>query len=423
MSKELPFLEAELPPLTDTDSICYFLGAGFSRASDEQFPLSKGFFTDRLPYRDARTGELRAAKKGDMPQGSEGLIERVTEQYVGPEQALQDVDLEQVMTDMFIRAFGLGRVWGILEPSTDPVPDDAYADPYPEYSTQETRRDYENLLLYIRARLKPLDDLRESYALATRLAKSMKRQDSAVSLNYDTLLERHLDTARGGNDERVYLLRCSLEPPGSTYGGHPDPMFWLPPIYRRGMLMKLHGSLNWFACSNPSCLNHKHIQPSHDWSERNETYCDERHPCKLCGSPPQIVIVPPIGNKPLERFPKLALMWNQAHRALKHAKRWVLIGVSFAPTDFHLTSLVRSASNAIGWARIAGTPEFHICIVNRGLESSREVGERVYRMLAPHTQERIKSNEVRICLFDSFEQYLDEVERLDTSRKDSIPPN
>ena len=47
--------------------------------------------------------------------------------------------------------------------------------------------------------------------------------------------------------------------------------------------------------------------------------------------------------KSFAQFPKLGFLWSLAHRELSQADRIVVFGLSFAPSDYYLRWLFRSA--------------------------------------------------------------------------------
>jgi len=57
----------------------------------------------------------------------------------------------------------------------------------------------------------------------------------------------------------------------------------------------------------------------------------------------EIFIVPPVATKRLEDRSRMAFLWNLALRELRAADRLVIVGVSFAPSDFELWWLLRQA--------------------------------------------------------------------------------
>ena len=414
--------KALMQPLVGSDSICYVLGAGFSRANHPWYPLSKGFFAEP-PFSIGSSVSDGGATSPISPSSPPEVIHRIKREYVGPQQRIEDLDLEDVMTDLFVRGYGLGRAWEAFSPPVTAGPLNSASHDSTCCNIQESRRAYQNLLLFVRWRLKSVDDLREVFPLAEKLAGSLRLQDSIITLNYDTLLERHLAKLSSDTEGRLHLLNCCLTPPGSTFGGPAPPMFRLHPFDHRGLLVKLHGSVDWFSCSNPSCAHHEHIEPSGEWVRYHTRRWSEHVRCQLCGSSPQVVMIPPIANKAIEQFPKLSLMWNNAYGALRKATRWTFIGVSLAVTDFHLASLLRAASrqdDTSSLEPLARTTQ--ICIVNKDEAEAKAVGERLLRMLSSRLQERVVAQETKVSVFDSLEEYLEVVERLDSSREHATPP-
>jgi len=59
--------------------------------------------------------------------------------------------------------------------------------------------------------------------------------------------------------------------------------------------------------------------------------------------PVEMVIVPPTMYKVFEKFPKLGFIWSLAKKELFKANKIVIIGVSFAPSDYYLRWLFKSA--------------------------------------------------------------------------------
>jgi hypothetical protein len=135
------------------------------------------------------------------------------------------------------------------------------------------------------------------------------------------------------------------------------------------------------------------------------------------------VILPPTAAKPFERFPKLNVMWSQAHEALRQAQRWVFIGVSLAATDFHLSALLRAASRDGHAFKDHSKHVGQMCIVNKGKKAAEGVKERLLSALSPEAQKCIADDRNPPVLFESLEEYLDTVEKVDANRKDDSEGN
>jgi hypothetical protein len=155
------------------------------------------------------------------------------------------------------------------------------------------------------------------------------------------------------------------------------------------------------------CPNHWYIE-SADQPRPDALDGAEQWHCAVCGSIPDTVVIPPVATKPFDRFPKLRLMWLQAYHALRLAKRWVFMGVSFAPTDMHLRSLLRAASEDWIGAQIPG----QICVVNTDVK----VADRLRECLSPSAQNALTASDQGLSIFASIHDYLTAVERIDAGR-------
>ena len=327
----------ELPRLGN-GSVSYLVGAGLSAGSAFCAPTSKGFFARSFTkHCDGEDREIKLSVDGDAPELA-SLLDRL-ETYYGP---VEELDLEDVMSDLHLRAYGIARAWGSMDYSRDSA----------RY-IPVLQSDFRLLIRYVRDRLPCVETTGKRCPRVTSFAQLIRRQDSIVTLNYDTILERHLADCK--ESHHLEYLELSIEPPGSTYGGSAEPIFRNPrPSAQRGVFTKLHGSKDWYTCSNPACLNHAYIFPNNPWYPSTTSRGKEEGPllrCSACGSSRMPVIVPPTPSKSFEDFPKLGFLWSQSYEALRRAQRWVLIGVSLAATDFHLSSFLSLADGPVPWAQ------------------------------------------------------------------------
>lgn len=173
-----------------------------------------------------------------------------------------------------------------------------------------------------------------------------KCKNSIITLNYDLTVDKTLAslakrTQHGDLDHeslmgRMYrIIQETVFMGGTPFSIKPGPAYYL----------KLHGSLDWYYCSNIECNNHviffaNRLQP---WPQITENDI-----CQLCGSRAEPVIVPPNINKSFNRFPKLAFIWNLAYREIQSADALVIIGLSFRYADYYLRWLVKSSLFNVG---------------------------------------------------------------------------
>lgn len=170
------------------------------------------------------------------------------------------------------------------------------------------------------------------------LGTGLKLDDSVVTFNWDLLLDLQFVDKR-----RVYrhynnFLRCV---PVSMAGDI------LSIVQGEGMLLKLHGSLNWFRCGNPKCqasaaLNfQENLFLSLEWAAGSVEVT-----CWQCGSVMSQIIVPPLLRKPIVDDPVIRSAWGLAQERLAAASKVVVVGFSAAPTDFYAAWLLNSTVGA-----------------------------------------------------------------------------
>lgn len=199
------------------------------------------------------------------------------------------------------------------------------------------------LFIYLRERLTDRSGKEYCEKLRRLFAghSDQKCRDTIITLNYDLIVDKTLASlARrtqhgdlGGESliGRMYhLIQEVILYGGVPFSVKPDPSYYL----------KLHGSLDWYYCSNIECKNHRifFANKMEPWPQITENDI-----CQLCGSRAEPVIVPPNINKSFKRFPKLAFIWNLAYQEIQAADALVIIGLSFRNTDYYLRWLLKSS--------------------------------------------------------------------------------
>jgi NAD-dependent SIR2 family protein deacetylase len=108
-----------------------------------------------------------------------------------------------------------------------------------------------------------------------------------------------------------------------------------------GLFLKLHGSLNWFQCTNRKCPESGEM--IFDESDRClKRFFEQPEACNRCGSTTEPLIIPPLFRKPIADNWIVRSTWGLAHRKLLEAKVAVVVGFSFPPTDFFAHWLLHS---------------------------------------------------------------------------------
>lgn len=396
MEYKLKFKPNSLKPLKNQKSVCYLVGAGFSNATKFNLPLNHGFLSRRFSkFADGEPKDVDVKDESNLSS----LLISIEKDYG----QLNELNLESVMSDLYVRIYGIGRSWEFSD--------------YPEVYQRpinNLQHDFECLIYYIRERLHSIDSPLPKCDLTHRFVSSLKRQDSIITLNYDTVIEQHL---KYNNiiDNRLDFSERNLGTPELCIGRSGEPMFQKYNSCPDGIFSKLHGSIDWFSCSNNHCPNHQYIQPFGTWCENKPEGTGTLH-CVHCGWTPKCVIIPPVASKSFELYPKLNMMWSNSYQALRLARRWVLFGVSLAPTDFHLSSLFQSVSrDQIGSHLL----EFggQICIVDK---NPKKVANRLVDSLSPKLAIQYKSREHEIVIFESFDDYFEAIKKIDVEREDVV---
>lgn len=162
--------------------------------------------------------------------------------------------------------------------------------------------------------------------LASILYK-LKPSDSIISFNWDTIADFTLQhTRRAQYDAYLDLMTA-----------HP---LRVADFAARGVLLKLHGSLNWIVCPNPRCSLHGRIRLAAHKGRLLRFL--EMHKCPACGNDRgEPFIVPPTSQKFIHRGTTLHRLWLLAREQLQYCSRIVFIGYSFPATDFYSEWLFR----------------------------------------------------------------------------------
>lgn len=177
-----------------------------------------------------------------------------------------------------------------------------------------------------------------------RLVSALSNNDSLVTFNWDLLADQALldPAVQGGAFYTNFPILVHGREPVTikgigTIGGI------IGPPGREPLFLKLHGSLNWFQCTDPQCPSNADFELEIDVQAclYHAEGIGVRN-CDRCGSEMIPLLVPPIAQKPISENWVIRSAWGFARRRLETARRVVVIGLSFAPTDFYARWLFRS---------------------------------------------------------------------------------
>lgn len=181
------------------------------------------------------------------------------------------------------------------------------------------------------------------------LVNGLDETDTIINFNYDLLVDQELITSsdgryfpRNGFYQYHNFADVILDKPFNDYA-------YSETLRGKntgsGLYLKMHGSLNWTTCTNPSCARSKTIKIEDVFSSlvlRNSPTGGPPR-CNTCQGEVSTVIIPPLLNKPILNQPVIRNIWSNALHALRQAQRIVIIGYSFPATDFYTEWLFRSA--------------------------------------------------------------------------------
>ena len=310
--------------MAEAEKTVYILGAGFSRAFSEmtgtkpEFPVMSDFMVhvnNDMFWESSFPADEKKA-----------LVEWIDTHYIDR----NGINVEDLMT-----VFELMKE-GYLESMN-----------YDEFESQRILADklLHALKNYIRSRLRLYqnlpDFLKEKYMT---WIKSSKAKSIFVSFNYDSLFEDLGGIVFSNNFYYVSEMNSFLLK--DTIGWHDKfefTDFKNPPMF----LYKLHGSLEWYCCSNINCNQNVKIFSDYaplSFKEGKPIKEGNKHIprtfCPICGNNMEFVFIPPQIVKDINKFPKIKLMWRHVAQAIKLCTNIVIIGYSFPLTDARTTYMM-----------------------------------------------------------------------------------
>lgn len=169
--------------------------------------------------------------------------------------------------------------------------------------------------------------------------------DTIITTNYDVCIERAL-----GEGQYNY----ELEPLSSEKDKS-----------RNTILLKLHGSLSWYACKNCD----RYITAT--LRQVNETSTAGLYPivsmCPKCAATAQQLIIPPIGMKYAEH-PVLLDMRQRAEKAFASASVIVIVGYSFSEADQYVLRMLSRSLDSV-------SPPRAVVVFDRDTQPAKRLGQ------------------------------------------------
>jgi NAD-dependent SIR2 family protein deacetylase len=153
---------------------------------------------------------------------------------------------------------------------------------------------------------------------------SNDRGAAIVTTNYDCLIDMALEEGKRPLDYRIAFANVP-EAQGNGAGGE--------------LLIKLHGSLNWYYCE--TCQEVQRV----DIAQMIKQYMRDASPypvigiCKQCGGQRRGLLVPPLAMK-FDLAPSLTPLQQEAQQAFERADVIVVVGYSFAEADIYISRML-----------------------------------------------------------------------------------
>ena len=252
------------------------------------------------------------------------------------------------------------------------------------------------------------DDYRKQKKFKTHsaVASILKEEDSIITFNWDLIIESVL----GFEERHNHYFESRNMMMNPLYAAHKNPWEY---IYlgarddRKGYLIKLHGSINFANCSNVDCIRNQFPFVIDTF----EAESPEMLHCNTCGSPIEILIVPPNVNKSYRANRFFQLQANIAARKLDVANEIIVIGYSFPDFDFEAKTIFRLA-------RLDPKPEGDIenllekvTIVNPQTSEKNYVNNIVDLFGIKHSK-KVHGHNVELVLYETIDSFIEnEIEK------------
>ncbi|MCD6134970.1 MAG: hypothetical protein J7J25_05625 [Candidatus Omnitrophica bacterium] len=358
----------------------YFLGAGASFATEYQLPTMSNFFDKLsvkefpslskfleeyfLPFSYENYFDIFPERIEKFLEEKEDIIEGISDEFKDDPENISIIRITEELEKAMERRekklkgvkFNLEQVVTFLDLAVSKFGELGESKFYYLEEAQRELIKYisNRLLLYHREKVNKLYPS-EKYKI---LFQNLTPQDSVITLNYDIIIEdtlQRLWEEKSEKEKEEFIKKENIS--GKS---HPllekleqilinQPLSWTRPewIYytsqegKRGVFLKLHGSINWVYCPNEDCRHHFSFFPVEikEFIEQSRSFPS----CRVCGTATRPAIVLPTMYKAFERFPKLGFIWALARKELEEARKIVIIGVSFAESDYYLKWLFKSA--------------------------------------------------------------------------------
>lgn len=239
----------------------------------------------------------------------------------------------------------------------------------------------------------------ENPPLHTYIINDLCENDSIITFNWDLIVDKLL--IETGDKAGLLDGQILLIDPNRYVAKKERKMLSNDNIHRQqSSLIKLHGSLNLVTCKNHLC---EYSQIPYRFSIKEENL--DMWTCICCGSPVEVMILPPHIHKTYAHNRFIQLQANVAAQKLATAQQIIIIGYSFPVFDFQASMLIRMARME-PWE--IGDSELwleQVTIVDKQV-NDKFYRERVSNLLGVNQTEKNYGHKVKCEFFDDIEHFL-----------------
>lgn len=222
--------------------------------------------------------------------------------------------------------------------------------------------------------------------LTDQFVRSLDAEDTLISTNWDMLLDRCLVEAwmQESGERKLLAPPIRYHCVGELPVNRPGRSFPRTADTQR-TLLRLHGALNWFGCA--SCGN-VYVNLEGDYVMDEERPREEYDECD-CGAGLLNVMITPSYLKDYRNV-SVRSVWREAQKQLELADRWVFIGYSLPPDDFHIRAMLLRALRSQATRKTQ--PDIKVFLA----KGARDAGERYKDLL------RISSRDIKMTGFKGW---------------------
>ena len=237
--------------------------------------------------------------------------------------------------------------------------------------------------------------------LHSAIVRCLEARDSIITFNWDLLCDQVL--GKTGKGRRYLESQAELLNPFKAIGDHQDNYedHALVDLHK-GQFLKMHGSVNLAACQKSNCIL---ASIPYRFGLKDESL--EYWPCRACGSPLEVMIIPPYVHKSYLGTRFSGVQASIAATKISMAEEITIIGYSMPIFDFQARTLMRLARLRLFEIRYTATNLDHLIIVNPQTKDPTYV-QNVRELFGLDRMTKVYGRRIRVSLYDNVDAYLDE---------------